>query len=231
MKTSTVSPARYLACVAVMTAVGTLLMYLEFSIPIMPGFIKFDFSELPPLITAYALGPVAGSLVCLFKNLFHMIGTTTAGVGELSNFLLGISLVIPAGCIYKFRKTRASAAIGAVVGSVAMALISLLVNYYITYPFYAKAFMPMEQILAAYRAIYLGVDNLWEALAIFNLPFNIAKGWITALLTFVLYKPLSPIIKGYGRHSRRVVAQSDCAAIQTDDPSTSIPDDEANRNN
>ena len=220
MKKFNISPARYITCIAVMTAVATALMYLEFSVPVIPGFIKFDFSELPPLLATYSLGPIAGVLVCLFKNLFHMIGTTTGCVGELSNFLLGACLVVPAGLIYKFRKTRVTALIGAAIGSLVMALMSLLVNYYITYPLYMKLFMPLEAILNAYQTINPAATSLWKALLMFNLPFNFVKGLITAVLTFLIYKPLSPIIKGY--HSvRRKRAQTDAESAPSDIASAS----------
>ena len=159
-----------------------------------------DFSELPALITAFSLGPVSGVIVCLIKNVINLMFTTTAGVGELSNFVLGACLVFPAGLIYKKMKTRKGALIGAVVGSLIMAVLSIPWNYFITYPAYINILnFPLEAILGMYKAINPNVDGLMQALLIFNLPYTFCKGIVISLLTFFLYKKLSPIIKGKKR--------------------------------
>lgn len=202
MKTR-VSRARYLTCTAIMSAVATILMFLDFSIPIMPGFIKLDFSELPALLATFALGPVSGILVCLFKNVINVFFTTTAAVGELVNFLLGVLLVVPAGLIYKYKKTRLGAFLGALLGSACMAGFGILLNYYITYPIYAKVMAPMPVILGSYKLIYPGITNLWQALAIFNVPFTFVKGLLNTIICLLIYKPLSPIIKGYGTSTKK----------------------------
>ena len=101
---------RKIASVAMLGAIGFLLMFIDFSIPIMPVFIKLDFSELPGLLAAFAYGPVSGAVVCLIKNLMNLIfHGSTGGVGELSNFLLGCLYVIPAGLIYRRVKSRKAA--------------------------------------------------------------------------------------------------------------------------
>lgn len=195
MKTSSKISARTMASVAMLSAVSFVLMLLDFSVPFMPGFIKMDVSELPALIGAYALGPVAGVLICLVKNILHLFVTSTGGIGEVSNFLLGAVFVGIAGVVYKRSKNRKGAFVGALIGAVAMAVAGTFTNYYVVYPVYT-AFMPMEGIIAAYKAIYPGIDNLWEALIIFNLPFNFLKGMICTAITFIVYKKISPILKG-----------------------------------
>lgn len=189
------SNVRKITTVAVMSACAYLLMLLEFSVPIMPSFIKLDFSELPALLTSFALGPGYGVLVCLIKNLLHLPFTATSGVGELSNFLLGCFFCLPAGLIYQSRRDKKSALIGALVGAVSMAVISFPSNYFVVYPFYAN-FMPMDAIIAAYHAILPSVDSLPKALLIFNVPFTLVKGLIDVALTFLIYKRISPIIQG-----------------------------------
>lgn len=186
---------RYLTVTGIMGAVSTILMMLSFSVPFMPSFIKLDFSELPALIAAYCLGPVSGILVCLIKNLINVTMTTTGGVGELSNFLLGVCLVLPAGLIYKWRKNRKTALVASVVGSLTMAIMSLPLNYFVTYPVYAKI-MPIEAIIGMYEKIFSGVDGLFSCLLIFNCPFTFLKGILVSILTFILYKHISRIIKG-----------------------------------
>ncbi|MBQ0084318.1 MAG: ECF transporter S component [Clostridiales bacterium] len=178
-----------------MGAVGFVLMAIEISVPLMPAFIKLDFSELPALITAFAFGPLWGVAVCLIKNLLHLIVTSTAGVGELANFLMGIFFVFPAGIIYHCNKTRKGALIGSLAGSASMAVMSVLINYFLIYPLYSVLLMPKEAILSLYQVILPSVDNLFTALTIFNLPFTFIKGIIVSLICFLIYKKLSPILK------------------------------------
>lgn len=186
-----------LAVVAIMGAIGFILMVLEFPMPfLIPPFIKFDFSELPAIITAFALGPIQGIIVCLIKNLLHLFVTTSAGVGELSNFILGAIFVGTAGIIYRCKKTRSGALIGSIVGALLMAVISVVSNYFVVYPAYVTLYgMPMEAIIGMYKALLPASDTLLKSLLIFNLPFTFAKGMIDALICFVVYKKLSPILK------------------------------------
>lgn len=194
---------RRITVIGIMSAVSAVLMMLSFNIPIMPSFIKMDFSELPALITAFSIGPISGVIVCFIKNLINLMFTTTAGVGELSNFVLGVCLVLPAGLIYKKIKTRGGALIGAVVGSLIMALFSIPWNYYVTYPAYINILnFPLEAILGMYKAINPNVNGLMQALLIFNLPYTFCKGIIISILTFLLYKKLSPIIKGKNKYRK-----------------------------
>lgn len=199
MKThKTVSP-RAIAATAMMGAASAVLMLLSFPMPfLIPGFIKMDFSELPALIASFALGPWWGVLVCLIKNLINVTMTTTGGVGELANFLLGAAFVLPAGYLYRFKKNRVGALLGSFAGAVASALLSFPINLFITYPFYAAAMIPMETIIGMYSALLPSVDTLEECLLIFNLPFTLLKGVIVTGLTFLVYKPLSVLIKGKG---------------------------------
>ena len=188
---------RKIAVTGIMSAVSAVLMMLSFNIPIMPSFIKMDFSELPALITAFSIGPVWGVAVCLIKNLVNLPFTTTAGVGELSNFILGVMLVLPAGLIYQKNKTRVGALIGSAIGSLIMAVVSIPWNYYITYPAFVKILnFPLEAILGMYQKINPSVDGLLQALLVFNLPYTFCKGLLISLLTFLIYKRLSPILKG-----------------------------------
>ncbi len=189
---------RKIAVTGIMSAVAAVLMMLEFPVPLVPSFLKFDFSDLPAFITAFSLGPVWGVVVELIKNVVHLPFSGTSGVGEFANFIIGAMLVFPAGLVYKFKKDRAGALIGSVVGAVFAAAVSVPVNYFITYPFYAH-FMPMESIINAYKAILPAADSLIKALLIFNAPFTFVKGAICAIITFVVYKKLSPIIKGTNR--------------------------------
>ncbi|MCD7709045.1 MAG: ECF transporter S component, partial [Clostridiales bacterium] len=135
-----------------LSAIAFILMFLEFSVPFMPAFIKMDISELPALIGSFAMGPACGVLICLIKNLLHLTVTSTAGVGELSNFVLGVMFVLPAGLMYRLKKTKKMAVAASLVGAALMAVFSVASNYFVVYPFYYN-FMPKETIIAAYNAI------------------------------------------------------------------------------
>lgn len=183
-----------IAVTGMLAAVATVLMFLDFSIPfLIPPFVKLDFSELPALLASFSLGPVSGVIVCLIKNLINCLRSTTGCVGELCNFMLGVCFVVPAGLIYRHKKSRKSALIGSLVGAVSMAVLSIPVNYFITYPIYT-AFLPIEQIIAMYQSLRPGVNGLLECLTVFNAPFTLLKGVLDVILCFLIYKPLSPLL-------------------------------------
>lgn len=186
---------RKLTMTAMLSAVATVLMFFSFSVPVVPSFIKMDFSELPALIGAFSMGPVSGVMICLIKNLVNLTATTTGGVGELCNFMLGACFVLPAGLVYKRKKTKMSAITGALIGAIVMAVLSVPINYYLTYPVYA-AFIPMDTIIGMYQAINPSVTGLLDALIKFNMPFTFVKALFSVLITVLIYKHVSPLIKG-----------------------------------
>ncbi len=188
-----------LAVAAMLTAVAFGLQFIETSIPIMPGFVKLDLSDLPALLGTFALGPVWGVAIQLAKNLLHLPFGSSAGVGELCNFLLGGVFVFVAGMIYRRRKTRWTALAGSVLGAAAMALVSLPLNYFFVYPAYISVLhFPLPAIIGAYQAILGSIaqiptkDAQLNCLLVFNLPFTLVKGLSNVLICFFIYKPLSP---------------------------------------
>ena len=189
-----------LTVAAMLSAVAFILMFIEFPVPMLiPAFIKMDFSDLPALLGAFALGPVYGVIISFMKNLLHIVikGTSTACVGELSNFILGAIFSAVAGYIYKHHKSRKTAIIGAVAGAVAMGVLSVPSNYFVVYPAYVQFYhMPLEAILGMYQAILPSADSLIKCLILFNLPFTLVKGLLDAVLCLLIYKPLSPILHG-----------------------------------
>lgn len=186
---------RYLTVTAMLSAIAYILMFLEFSVPFMPTFIKMDLSELPALIGSFAMGPVCGVIVCFVKNVLHLFVSSTGGVGELSNFILGVAFVLPAGLIYKHKKNRKSALIGSLTGAAFMGIFSIASNYFLVYPVYYN-FMPEDVVLAAYQAIFPFVKNMLQCLIFFNMPFTIIKGLFSVGITFLTYKHISPVLKG-----------------------------------
>lgn len=186
---------RYLTMTAMLSAIAFILMFFQFSVPLIPSFVKMDLSELPALIGAFAMGPVYGVLICLIKNVLHLTITSTGGVGELSNFILGAAFVLPAGIFYSRKKTKTMAFTGAIVGAIFMAIVSVISNYYIVYPFYT-AFMPMDTIIRAYQVIWPGADTLLKCLVVFNMPFTFVKGLLSVVITLLIYKHISKFIHG-----------------------------------
>ena len=187
-----------LTVTAMLSAVAFVLMFLEFPIPaLIPSFVKMDVSDLPELLAAFALGPVYGAAVAFLKNVLFLLlrGTSSAYVGELCNFSLGAVFALTAGTIYRMKKTRTGALIGSIAGAAVMALVSVPLNYFVVYPAYVVLYkMPMDVIIGMYQAILPSVENLFQCLAIFNLPFTFCKGLLDVGLCFLIYKPLSPIL-------------------------------------
>lgn len=185
-----------LTVTAMLTAVAVVLQYIEVSIPIVPSFLKLDFSDIPELIGSFVIGPLWGVIICLLKNLIHLPFTSSVGVGEFSNFILGAIFVFVAGMIYKYHKSKKGALVACVCGALAMAVMSIVTNYFIVYPIYAQLWAggDMNVIINMYKALLPVSDTLMKSLLIFNLPFTFAKGIIVAAITMFIYKPLSNLI-------------------------------------
>ncbi len=180
-------------CIAMMSAIAIVVYYLDFPVPLMPSFIKLDLSNVVSLFAGFTLGPAAGVIVCLIKNVIHLVIKgfgTTMGIGDIFDFVTSAVFALSAGLVYRKIHTKKGAVIGCIVGTAAYTLISLPLNYFIVYPIYAKAFGGMEAIISAYNAILPGTDNLFSALCIFNLPFTLIKGILCSLVTILIYKPL-----------------------------------------
>lgn len=192
-----------LTIIAMLAAVAVVLQYLEFGVPLVPSFLKMDLSDIPELIGAFIIGPFGGVLICLVKNLVHLLVSQSGFVGELSNFMLGAVFSLVAGFIYRHRKTKAVALAACLAATAAMALVSLPTNYYIVYPIYAKLFGGMQTILGLYQAILPSADTLWKALLIFNVPFTLVKGLLCVFVTMLIYKPLSRLFVQMNNAIRR----------------------------
>ena len=185
---------RKLTITAMLAAVSSVLMFFSFNVPLMPSFIKMDFSELPALFASITLGPVSGVVVCLIKNLVNLFFSTTGGVGELSNFILGAFFVLPVGILCRKNKSYKNAIIGSLIGAIIMAAFSVVSNYFVIYPVYYN-FLPEEAVLGMYQAINPGIHSVLDALIIFNMPFTFIKGLCSAIIAILLYRPMFPILK------------------------------------
>lgn len=196
MKQSSKTLTRKIAISAMLAAIGVILQMLEIPLPFIPSFIKLDFSDLPGFIGAFVCGPLAGVLITLIRNVIHIFMGSSAGIGELSNFILSASFVLSAGLIYKKMPNIKGVLIGGVVGAVIMGIVSFPVNNFIIYPLYYSVMgFPQEAILQMYQAIRPSTKSIAEALIVFNVPFTIAKGLISVIITTAIYKPLEKLIK------------------------------------
>lgn len=179
--------------IAMLSVLAFVLMQFELMLPIFPSFLKIDVSDLPALIGAFAMGPIAAIAIEAVKNLLHLMQTTTGGVGELANFAIGCSIAVPAAIIYGKSKSKKSAIIGLAVGTVCMTVVGALANYFVIIPFYT-AFMPIEAIVELGTIINPAINSVATLVLFGIVPFNIFKGIVLSVLTLLLYKRISPIL-------------------------------------
>lgn len=190
--------ARTIAQIGMLGAVALVLMLFEIPLPFAPSFYKIDFSEVPVLIGSFAMGPVAGVLIELVKILLKLltIGSTTAGVGDVANFLIGISFCLPAAFIYRKMHSKKGAIIGMAAGTIFMTLVGCFLNAYVLLPTYAKAFqMPIDALVAMGTAVNGHITSLFTFVAFAVAPFNLLKGILVSLVVALIYKKISPILK------------------------------------
>lgn len=189
--------ARNIAQIGVLSGIAFLLKMFEFPLWFAPVFYRLDFSELTVLIGGFALGPVAGILIELIKELLYLIihGSTTAGIGELASFVINCSMVISSAVIYKQHKIRRTAIIGLVIGTLALIFVGSLMNAYVLLPLYAAAYhMPMSALISMGSVINPSITNLQTFILLAVAPFNLFKGVTVSCLTMLLYKRVSPIL-------------------------------------
>lgn len=195
MTTTQKKPAlstQYLTRIAVLTALASILFTV--SIPVV-AFYHLDFSNLPVLLGAFSMGPVPGLIILFLKSLIGCLTSSTMYVGELADFLMGAAFILPAALIYKHSKSRKSALIGMIVGTLAQIVTACLVNYFLLIPFYMTAFgMPMDAIIGMCAKTLPFVDSEMKVIFFVTAPFNLLKGAVLCVLTYIIYKPLSPLL-------------------------------------
>lgn len=187
---------RKLVVTAMLGSLATILMLVEIPLPfIAPPFYKIDFSEVPALIGAFSLGPVAGVVIEAIKILLNFILTssTTGGIGEIANFVIGCAYIVPASLIYKHRKTKKNAVIAMLVATLVMTVLSVFINAYVMIPIYSN-FMPLEQVIQMGKDIIPLIKDTLTFCIFCVAPFNLIKGVLVSIITTIIYKPLSRII-------------------------------------
>ena len=169
--------------IGILSALAFLLYLVEFPLPLFPPFLKIDLGDLPAIIGAFALGPWAGVMIELIKNILHLIiRSSTGGIGEVGNFLTGAAYVLVAASIYYRNKSKKTAIFGLTTGTIVMAVAMCFFNFFILIPVFTNSPISMENIPLILTAI---------------LPFNLLKGAILSVITLMLYKSLSPILHAH----------------------------------
>ena len=186
---------RTITMTALLSAMAYVLAFVEFPVPLSPSFARMDLSDFPALIGAFAFGPLSGLLIEFVKNTLQLLTTSTGGVGEIANFLIGTAYVVAAGVLYKRRKTKKTAWIACIAASFVMGVTAALANYFILLPLF-QIFMPMDQLIASFGAFLPFIHTKLDIVLFNALPFNILKGLVIGGFTMLTYKRLAPILKG-----------------------------------
>ena len=189
---------RELSTIAILAAIAAVLFMIEIPVVL---FYKLDLSSLPVLLGTFAMGPLPGTLVLLVKALLGLLHSTSQGVGELADFIMGFAMLLPAGLIYKRMKSRKGAIVGMAVATVVATVVAILTNLFIMSPFYSVAYgMPVQAIVDMGKAIVPAVDSELKFVLLITGPFNILKWVVISVVTALIYKPLSPILHGKKKH-------------------------------
>lgn len=189
---------KMIAQIGMLGAISVVLMLFEVPLPFAPPFYKMDLSEVPVLIGAFSMGSTAGAFIELVKIVLNFLinGTDTAGVGELANYLIGISMCIPAGMVYQRMHSPKGAMLGAFLGTMIMTVFGCFVNAYVMLPAYAAAFeMPMDALVNMGTAVNGNITSLFTFVVFAVAPFNLIKGVVVSTIVFLIYKKIRPILR------------------------------------
>lgn len=198
-ETGPIFNTRKLAMIGMFSAIAMILYLFDFPLPFAPGFYKLDFSELPILVGTFAFGPAAGVMMEFIKILLKLFikGTSTAFVGDLANFVIGCSFILPASAIYAFHKSKKMAIAACVIGTAILTVFGTAFNAIYLLPAFSKLYgMPLETLIEMGSAVNPLVEGgILSFVVACVAPLNLIKGASVSLVTLLIYKPLSPIIK------------------------------------
>ena len=182
---------RAITFIAMFSAIAAVLHIVDLPLFFAPSFYKLDFSELPVMICAFYMGPVAGVSCEFLKIVLKLLikGTSTAFVGDLANFLVGCSFVLPAAICYQATLSKKGAVWSLVLGTAVMSIFGSLFNAWYLIPKFSELFgMPLDAIIAMGTAVNASITSLSTLVLFAVVPFNIVKGVLVSLLTMLLYK-------------------------------------------
>ena len=183
---------------AILGALAGVLMFIKFPIPIAPSFYKLDFSDICGLLGGFAIGPFASIVICLIKNIINVSfeGTVTAFIGEISNFIMSACFCGVAALVYKKEHTKKGAIKSLIIASFCLVLISAVINYYVLIPAFVKFMnIPLEAIISMGSAIIPSINSLFTLVLLCTVPFNLIKAVLVSLITYIVYKRVSPLLK------------------------------------
>lgn len=196
MKSTKIS-THYITKIGILSAIAVVLMLFDVALPFAPSFYKIDLSEVVVLLGSFSMGPVAGIIIEALKILLNLLinGTDTAAIGELANFLIGVSLILPASLIYHRRKSFKTAIVGMAVGTICMTIFGSAMNYFVLIPVYSYFYgMPLEALINMGTALNSNITDLKTLVLFAAVPFNLLKGVISSAIVLLTYKKLSPIL-------------------------------------
>lgn len=196
-KAAPVRSARTMTVISLLAAMSFILALFEFPVPFSPSFAKMDLSDFPALIGAMTMGPWVGVLVELVKNLLGLFSTSTGGVGELANFLMGGAMVYLAGTIYY--KNHRPAWLGCLAGSVGMAIMAAVTNYFILLPMFENFMLPLDALIASFAEFIPFIHTKLDVVLLNAIPFNLLKGLGISIVTLAVFPKLTPVLRGKGR--------------------------------
>lgn len=205
-QTERILSTRKIAMIGMFSAISAVLMLFEIPMPFAPGFYKLDFSELPALIAAFAFGPVAGVMIEFCKIVLKLLfkSTSTAFVGELANFAVGCSFILPASLIYLLRKSKKTAVAGCIVGTICLTVFGTAFNAVYLLPKFAQLYgMPIEALIGMGTEINAAITDITSFVFFAVAPLNLIKGTSVSIVTLLTYKSLSPILKDDGKMGGR----------------------------
>lgn len=198
MDTKSRNNTRLIVNIAMLSAIAVVLSFIEAQIPIFPFFLKIDIADIPAVIGATVFGPLPAVIIVFVKNILHgIIGSSSAGVGELANFLIGSSLIIPLGITMRKEKSLMNYIIGAVLGVILMIISASVLNIYVLLPMYETVMnFPVDEVISVCNAINSNVTDLTGYILFIIVPFNLLKGAIVMTLGYFLFKALrKPLLK------------------------------------
>lgn len=190
------SSTKTIAKVGVLSAIAYVLMFISVPLPIFPSFLKIDLSDIPAIFGGMSLGPMAGLAIIIVKNFLQGItASTTGGVGEFANIVIGGSYVLIICLFYRKLKGTKGVLAGGLVGIVVMTIIGCIMNYYIMMPLYATVYgMPLEQIIQMGTVINPKVTDLYTFVIWMIAPFNIVKAVLMTVVTLPLFKKMEKLL-------------------------------------
>lgn len=183
--------------IGMLSAISFVLMYMDFPLPFFPEFLRIDLSDIPAVIGVFALGPVAGIFIELIKNLLYLVlkGTTSGGIGEIANFIVGISYIIPLGLVLKWSKNEKKSLYGVIIGLVSMLVVGAVGNYLFFIPAYSRFYgMPIDTFVNMSNAVNPLVTDFKTMVLFAITPFNLIKGTVISFVGYFLYQMLKPAL-------------------------------------